>query len=1142
MISDVPADRQPGLRSAAFAGYCVALLLGALNDNVFKLLLIFSVSRLHAKPADAGVIATAGAVFVAPFLLLTPMAGVLADRVSRSRLLKVLKAAEIGIMLVGVAGFVWRAPLLLYGTLFLMAAQSALFGPAKYSMLPDLVRPAELSRGNAVVALCTYVAIIAASGLAPWAAEICHGNYAQAQIWCVVIAVVGTLASLLVVHLPPAPGPARRASWWIVDDVWRTLRELRGRPYLVGAIVGSACFSLVGALVQANVLLYGPAHMGLTQERSAYLFLFAAGGIVCGSVLAGLLSGRLIEFGIVPLGALTMAAACGALAGGPSEVWTVGALLLLAGAGGGLFLIPLDAFIQRDAPVARRAEAVAASSFLGWVFVLLAQGLVAGSDAVGATPAQGFLGMAVLTLAAGAAAAWILPDFLTRFVVLVLTRLLCRVRVTGLDNVPAAGGGLLVSNHASYLDAALLIATQQRRLRFVMSRHLYERWWLLRPFFRVLNCIPIAGDDPPRRLAAAILAARAAVNEGYLVVIFPEGQLTRTGHLREFRRGFERVVRGTGAPIVPVYIGGSWGSLASFFGGRVLHRLPRLGRYPIDVLFGRPLPPDTAPFAVQQAVAELSCDYFEARKPGRRPLGEDALVALRRRFWAPVLADTNGVRLTGCRAGAAALLLSWRLRRALPAGEAVGIALPPCAAAALANLAAVLAGLVPVNLNFTASTDALRSAVTQSGLRRILTARAAAARLRLPELPAENVWIEEILAAAPPLARVRAALAFALLPARLLARRPPGFSGDTRAAILFSSGSTGQPKGVMLSHHNICSNVESLRMVFEAQPGDRLCAALPLFHSFGFTVCLWYPLLSDLPVVYHPNPLDAAGVGRAVREHGCTLLFGTPTFFALYARKIAPADFASLRFTVTGAERLSEAVATAFHERFGLVPREGYGATELSPVAAIGLPDVDVGGARQAASKPGTVGLPVPGVALKVVDPETGAALPPDTAGLLLVKGPNVMLGYLGREDLTRAAVQDGWYRTGDIASVDAEGFVRITDRLARFSKLGGEMVPHGAIEEALRRGLGAPDAPVAVTAVPDTRRGERLAVAFAPEAGPVERLRAALHNADLPNLWKPDDNALVAVPELPLLGSGKLDLARLRRLVQERLEVDTLR
>lgn len=1119
-----------GIRSVNFIGYCTALFLGALNDNFFKFLLVFFISRQRGAEADPLVIATAGAVFVVPFLLLTPLAGVLADRFSKSRVLQFLKAAEIVIMAMGWVAFKMDNAFLLYGTLALMAAQSALFGPAKYSILPELTNRGELSRANAVVALCTYVAIIAASGMASLSASLTGGHYEFAQIWCIVIAIIGFIAVLPMERTAPLNSNSR-ASWLIVDDVWRTLRALRGRNYLLGAIYGSAFFSLIGAFMQANTLSYGVDHLNLTQEQSAYLFLFAAGGIGLGSWIAGRLSGRLIEFGIVPIGALGMAFSSILLGIFHSNIIFVAVLMVLAGISGGMFLIPLDAFIQRDAPPERRAEVVAASSFIGWLFILVSQGLVAGNKQMGLDPAGGFFVLGMVTLILSYLAVRVLPDFLTRFVVLVVTRFLCRIKVYGIENVPETGGALLVSNHASYMDAAFLLATQQRRLRFVMSREIYEQWKLIAPFFRILNAIPISGDDPPRRLAASIKAAREAVHEGYLVVIFPEGELTRTGHLRAFRRGFEKIVKGENAPIIPIYLGGAWGSPTSYYSGRLFRNLPRLGRYPINVIFGKPLASNAPAHEVQQAVAELSCDYFQYRKSSRRPLGEELLTALRMCGRKTAMNDTTGRAVSGFGCAIGAAICASAMRRLGPAGTVVGILLPPSVAGAVANLGAQVAGMVPVNLNPTASEEALKSAVAQSGLKHVITSPLLLKRLRVPDLGVEMIDVAAWMAKVSFIKKVAAFFRAIVMPVRWAVHRVKDFNADTVAAILFSSGSTGMPKGIALSHHNIRSNIESLRMVFDVKPGDRLLGALPYFHSFGFTACLWYPVLSNLPVTYHANPLDASGVAKAARENNCTLLFATPTFLSLYTRKIDAADFKSLRFVVTGAERLRPAVADGFKERFGVMPREGYGATELSPVVALGLPDVIGSAVSQLGAKPGSVGLPVPGVAVKVVDPDSGTLLPPGKPGLFMVKGPNVMLKYIGQPELTAKVIQDGWYNTGDMAVIDEDGFVRITDRLSRFSKIGGEMVPHGAVEEAIQQATGKAEQVVAVTGVPDEKRGECLVLFFTAEAGTLEAIRQIISDAALPNLWKPDRDACHQIEALPMLPSGKIDLKKLKEM-----------
>jgi acyl-[acyl-carrier-protein]-phospholipid O-acyltransferase/long-chain-fatty-acid--[acyl-carrier-protein] ligase len=354
------------------------------------------------------------------------------------------------------------------------------------------------------------------------------------------------------------------------------------------------------------------------------------------------------------------------------------------------------------------------------------------------------------------------------------------------------------------------------------------------------------------------------------------------------------------------------------------------------------------------------------------------------------------------------------------------------------------------------------------------------------------------------------------------------------ATVIFSSGSTGDPKGVMLSQHNLVSNAESIVQMADPRSSDVLLAILPLFHSFGFTVTLWVPLLIGAKVVYHPSPLEAKEIGHLCRTHRATLFLTTPTFLRSYLRRCDKDDFRTVRLLLCGAEKMPLAVAEAFRERFGVEPLEGYGCTELSPVVAANVPDYEQDGLRQVGNKPGTVGHPLPGIAVRVVDLDTRRPLPPRHEGLLEVKGPNVMVGYLGNPELTAVVMHDGWYQTADIAKIDDDGFITITDRISRFSKIGGEMVPHLAVEEKLHDILGSDERQVAVIGMPDERKGERLVVLHTPLELDREALWQGLKESGLPNLWVPARDAFYEVPELPLLGTGKLDLRQLRQLAQE--------
>jgi acyl-[acyl-carrier-protein]-phospholipid O-acyltransferase/long-chain-fatty-acid--[acyl-carrier-protein] ligase len=339
----------------------------------------------------------------------------------------------------------------------------------------------------------------------------------------------------------------------------------------------------------------------------------------------------------------------------------------------------------------------------------------------------------------------------------------------------------------------------------------------------------------------------------------------------------------------------------------------------------------------------------------------------------------------------------------------------------------------------------------------------------------------------------------------------------------------------MLTHYNIMSNIEQMGQTFMLGKGDVLLGVLPFFHSFGFTVTLWLPAVMGVAVAFHPSPLDLVAVSELVRDYRVTFLLATPTFLQAYTRRCLPEDFGSLQYVVVGAEKLPEALALAFEDRFGIRPLEGYGATECSPVVAVNTRDFRAPGFRQVGAKRGRIGHPLPGVSVRIVDPETRERLPVNTPGLMLVRGPNVMKGYLGRPDKTAEVFQDGWYVTGDIAAEDEDGFLTITDRLSRFSKIGGEMVPHIKIEEKLQELADSPEKQFVVTGAPDGKKGERLVVLHTLEPDALKPVIEKLGKSELPNLWIPRANQFFRIDALPHLGSGKLDLRRVREIANEK-------
>jgi acyl-[acyl-carrier-protein]-phospholipid O-acyltransferase/long-chain-fatty-acid--[acyl-carrier-protein] ligase len=458
----------------------------------------------------------------------------------------------------------------------------------------------------------------------------------------------------------------------------------------------------------------------------------------------------------------------------------------------------------------------------------------------------------------------------------------------------------------------------------------------------------------------------------------------------------------------------------------------------------------------------------------------------------------------------------------------IGLLLPATVGGALANLGVAIAGKVPVNLNFTGGPEAMAYAAAQCEIRTVITSKVFLAKAKL-EAPEGAVYLEDILASIGGAAKLIGLLKARLLPASWLTpKRDP----DDLATVIFSSGSTGVPKGIMLSHFNLGSNVDAVLQLFALDERDRIVGVLPFFHSFGFMATIWLPLFTGCGVVYHPNPTDAKVIGELVHKYKGTFLLSTPTFCGTYMRKCTREQFASLRFVVVGAEKLREPLRKEFEETFGIDLLQGYGMTEMSPVVAVNTPDFREGKEIQIGTKHGTVGLPIPGVAVRVVDLDTKEPLPPGSEGMLLVKGPGRMLGYLNQPERTAEVFLDGWYITGDMVKVDEDGFVSITDRISRFSKVGGEMVPHLFVEDMISKACG--DAPCAVAGLPDERKGERLAVLYTDRSLTPEELWHRLSETELPKLWLPKLENIHRVEELPVLGTGKLDLRRVRTLAQE--------
>jgi acyl-[acyl-carrier-protein]-phospholipid O-acyltransferase / long-chain-fatty-acid--[acyl-carrier-protein] ligase len=806
--------------------------------------------------------------------------------------------------------------------------------------------------------------------------------------------------------------------------------------------------------------------------------------------------------------------------------------LVAIGFSGGLFFVPLNAFLQQRAERQEKGRMLATNNFVNMVGIILASGFLWLLHDILHWSAASIIGaLGLITVLATVYVVYVLPANSLRIALFGASRLLFRLRVVGAERIPAHGGALLVSNHVSYADAVLIGCSTHRFVRFLMWKAIFDLKFARR-FFEVLQAIAI---DPgsPKAMLRALHQAGSELKDGELVCIFPEGGLTRTGHVQPFQRGVERLMKySPQTAIIPIYLDGLWNHPLSANGSRALRDWVRAWRSPVTVTVGEPVHGPITASELRQIVMELGSDAVQLRKTPEDTLVHRLIRSARSNWSRPAIADSTKKQLKYGEALTAAILVrNWL--NSLHHGEPhIGLLLPTSVGGAVANFGVTLAGRAAVNLNFTAGDQNCRSAIEQCGIRTVLTSRLFLEKAGLPQWP-EMVFLEDLLPRFGLPAKIRAFATARFAPMKRIAGQ---VSPDDIATIPFSSGSTGVPKGVDLTHWNVISNIECAAAVFPVYRDDCILGVLPLFHSFGYTFALWFPVVEQIRAAFHPNPTDAKDIGKLAHTHRATFFLTTPTFCVHYIRKCTREQFSSLRYILVGAEKLREAVAKEFRDKFGLGLLAGYGATELGPCAAVNTPDI-ADGTDQRGSRAGSVGRPLPGVSVRIADPDSLRPRTSGEEGMLLVKTPSRMSGYHGAPERTAEVLRDGFYITGDLAYVDEDGFLYITDRLARFSKIGGEMVPHLKVEDAAGDLLG--DSLSFVTGLADERRGERLVMLYtSPEVTPAQLIEH-LNAAGLPQLWIPKRENFYLVDSIPILGSGKVDLAKARALAIDKANTE---
>jgi acyl-[acyl-carrier-protein]-phospholipid O-acyltransferase/long-chain-fatty-acid--[acyl-carrier-protein] ligase len=1122
------------LMTRRFAPLFWTQFFSAFSDNFLKNALVFLI-LFHIGGADAEALITlAAAVFIAPYFFLSALGGEFADRYDKAVVARRLKFSEIGIAIIAVIGFSLHSVVLLFIALFLFGVIAALFGPIKYGILPDHLARSELPAGNALVEGATFIAILLGTIVGGIAAKD-GGDPAHSAFLMIVFSLLCWGASLFIPRTGQA-APDLNVHKNVLVSTIGLLNFLREDPRLWWGALVTSWFWLVGAVSLSLMPPLVKNVLGGNEEVVTTCLAIFSISIAIGSGLAAwLAAGRIIllptVIGAVLLGAFAIDLGASTLGappipglGGYFAAFTSGRGIRLAldlaglAIAGGLFIVPTFAAVQAWAGADRRARVVAAVNVLNAAFMVGSTVIVAMLQTAGMTTSQLFLLLGAASLVVAIAVGRTMPASALSDALSIIYRALFRMEVKGIDNLSKAGSNRIIAlNHVSFLDAGLALSLLDNKPVFAIDVGIAKLWWV-RPFVMLTNAMQL---DPLKPMAVRSLIE--AVRAGNPLIIFPEGRITVTGSLMKVYDGAALVADKANAEIVPVRIEGlEQTPFSRLKRGQVRRRwFPKVRvtiLEPVKLTVDPEFKGRKRRLAAGAALYGIMSDLVFRTTSTDRTMVEAVMQAAqthgRRRV---AIEDPMSGTLSYKRLLAGAAILGAKLIPMAQEGRPVGVMLPNANGAVVTILGLMTAGRVPAMINFTSGAANILSACKAAQIDTILSSRAFIERARLGNLVAaiekavRITYLEDIRAGITLGDKIRG-LINANKP--LVERKP-----DDWAAILFTSGSEGVPKGVVLSHRNMLANAAQAAARIDFGREDKVFNVLPVFHSFGLTVGVMLPLVFGVRIYLYPSPLHYRTVAELIYAVNATIMFGTDTFLAGYARVAHPYDFRSLRYILAGAESVKETTRRIYMEKFGLRILEGYGVTETAPALALNTPMFN---------KFGTVGRILPGMEARLEKVE-GV----EEGGRLYVRGPNVMLGYLKADNpgvLERPV--EGWHDTGDIVTIDEQGFLTIKGRARRFAKVGGEMISLAAVEALASERW--PNALSAVVAVPDPRRGERL-ILLTQEKGATradfQSFAKAKHASDLmipSEVWVLD--------KLPVLATGKADMVAVGKLVEERL------
>jgi len=1130
--------------------YIFVIFFNTIVDLGDKILLQNTIFKVYNGSEQVILTAFVNALILLPFIMFFTPSGFLSDKYPKDKILKYSSiAAFIIILFIMITFYVGYFELALFMT-FLLATQSAFFSPAKYGYIKEFFGKKYLTQANAIVQAVTIVSILLSSLLFSYlfeksltndiktTSEILHQIYPITFL----LIVFSILQIILVKKLPTITKENNLLKFDIKKYI--TAQYLKdniklsfSNPVIGRSIIGLSIFFAISQVILAIFATHLKEVTGETNTLIPQAIMaISALGIASGALFSSKVSYNYIETGFLPISSTGLLFTTLVISN-TTSYYLLGTMFFLFGFFGGIVLVILNSLIQYRAEDKHLGRILATNNFVQNTFMLLflILTILAAFNTISTTTIFWILSFLLFVVTIYTLVH--LAPYFIRVILKTIAKYRYKFNIYGMKNIPENGPALLVGNHVSWIDWLIVIASTPRKVSFVIEKSIYEKK-LLKPIFKFFGLIPISS----RVSKTAFKKIQEALDQGKLVVLFPEGTITRHGHLTTFHKGFEVILKNKQIPIIPFYIRGLWGSRFSYASAKQKKQFKNSKRV-VDITYGKPLSSTIKAEELKQEVQTLSYNSWQKYVETFKPIPNTWLKMAKKRKNLLSVADSTGVQLSNHKLLAVVKTFSKLIDKHSHHDGNIAVIMPSSVGGVIVNMAIFMLGKKIINLNYTANKKALDAAVEKADITTILTSKLFIEKLQAKGIDLTDfledkniLYIEDLKKDVKKVDVIKNLLLIKTLPTFILEKLwIKDVDIDDTAAILFSSGSEGSPKGIELTHKNLLTNIKQFTSLLNLLEEDVVISSLPIFHVFGLTVCTLAPLTEGTPFICQADPTDAEGIGKLTVKYSGTLLFGTSTFFRIYtkSKKLLPLMFNSVRFVVGGAEKLSFEVRDEFKKKFGLDIYEAYGATETSPGISSNIPDKLNPGywELQKGNKFGTVGQPFPGTICKIVDPETYEELEFEEEGMIIVAGPQVMKGYLKDPQKTAQSIiqKDGsrWYITGDKGKIDKDGFLTIVDRYSRFVKIAGEMVSLGAVEEEIKKIIDS-DIHIIAVGLPDSKKGEKIVLLYHGDIDKDE-LKKIIRSSSLNPLMYPAN--YFYVEEMPVLGSGKADFKKAKEV-----------